>query len=92
MFADNVKEKQKTGGRKPKKAIDSFFDTTDTGDDDDFVASFEQLQLSKPTLKVCRASEARIHGVVHVQAITAAGFSEPTPIQGRSIPVALAGR
>ncbi|GMS99519.1 hypothetical protein PENTCL1PPCAC_21694 [Pristionchus entomophagus] len=71
---DRLREKQKTGRTKGTKEQEAFFSQED--EDDLMPTTFEELMLSRPTLK----------------AISAAGFTEPTPIQARTIPVALAGR
>ncbi|GMR52292.1 hypothetical protein PMAYCL1PPCAC_22487 [Pristionchus mayeri] len=73
---DRLREKSKVGGRKGTKEQEEFFSTEGRDEDDLLPATFEELMLSRPTLK----------------AISAAGFTEPTPIQARTIPVALAGR
>eukprot|EP00080_Pristionchus_pacificus_P008822 PDM68842.1 ddx-27 [Pristionchus pacificus] len=73
---DRLREKQKPAGRRGTKEQDAFFSAEGRDDDDLLPTTFEELMLSRPTLK----------------AISGAGFTEPTPIQARTIPVALAGR
>ncbi|GMT26496.1 hypothetical protein PFISCL1PPCAC_17793 [Pristionchus fissidentatus] len=73
---DRLREKSAAGRKGASKEQAEFFSSEGVDEDDLLPATFEELMLSRPTLK----------------AISAAGFTEPTPIQGRTIPVALAGR
>lgn len=77
---------------------ESFFEDASQFDEQ---LTFEDMNLSRPILKVpSNIGRARLGSLVlrwvcpvlHLQAITALGFKQPTPIQKACVPVGLLGR